>query len=73
MIEWTGISWRKLGFIDKFICWIMECVKILRFFVSFNGKLIEGFCPFKGLRQGHPLSPILFMFVAEGLTSIFHH
>jgi hypothetical protein len=51
----------------------MECVKILRFFVSFNGKLIEGFCPFRGLRQGDPLSPILFMFVAEGLTSIFHH
>jgi hypothetical protein len=74
-VDWNflKVPLRKIGFAEKFIYWIMECVKTVRFSVRFNGKLLESFCPSRGLRQGDPLSPILFMFVAEGLTSIFHH
>jgi hypothetical protein len=74
-VDWKFLetSLRKIGFADKFIGWIMECVKTVRFSVRFNGKLIQKFCPSRGLRQGDPLSPILFLFVAEGLTSLMNN
>jgi hypothetical protein len=45
-------------------------VTTVRYSVKFNGTLLEAFSPTKGLRQGDPLSPFLFLFVADGLSSI---
>uniref|UniRef100_A0A8R7V269 Reverse transcriptase domain-containing protein n=1 Tax=Triticum urartu TaxID=4572 RepID=A0A8R7V269_TRIUA len=60
----------KYGFSKKWITWIMVCVRSVRYTVKFNGELLECFTPTRGLRQGDPLSPYLFLFVAEGLTRI---
>lgn len=38
--------------------------------VKFSGTLLDSFAPLRGLRQGEPLSPFLFLFVADGLSSI---
>ena len=51
----------------------MVCVKTVRFSVIFNGKLLEKFKPTRGLRQGDPLSPYLFLFVADGLSALLQN
>jgi hypothetical protein len=63
---------RKLGFEDKFTKWVMTCVRTVNFSVRCNGELLETFSPSRGLRQGDPLSPYLFLFVADSLATLLN-
>jgi hypothetical protein len=51
----------------------MACVTTVKYSIKFNGTLLEAFSPSRGLRQGDPLSPFLFLFVADGLSTLLRN
>eukprot|EP00253_Pinus_taeda_P008007 PITA_08007 len=61
-----------LGFNYYFVSWIMGCISNVSFAVLINGAASPFFKSQRGLRQGCPLSPLLFLLVAEGLSRLIH-
>jgi len=57
----------RLDFCNK---WIRGCLESSTISVLVNGSPTEQFSPTKGLRQGDPLAPLLFLIVVEGLAGV---
>ena len=57
-----------LGFDIAFIRWIMSCFTTVSFSVLINCAASPFFHVERGIQQGFPLSPLLFLLVAEGLS-----
>jgi hypothetical protein len=56
------------GFSQQTTKWILSCVTSANFVVLVNGETSPFFHSGRGLRQGCPLSPLLFILVMEGLS-----
>eukprot|EP00253_Pinus_taeda_P036521 PITA_36521 len=61
-----------LDFKPTFISWIMGCISNVSYAILINGAATPFFKGQRGLRQGCPLSPLLFLLVAEGLSQLIH-
>nr|GEX27808.1 hypothetical protein [Tanacetum cinerariifolium] len=57
----------NLGFGSKWLSWIRACLSLSRASVLVNGSPTLDFSIKRGLKQGDPFSPFLFILVMEGL------
>lgn len=71
-MEWPFLEamMRTLGFEEKWISLVMRCVTSVSYSVLVNGVPFGKILPSRGIRQGDPMSPYLFLNVAEGLSSL---
>jgi hypothetical protein len=73
-VEWSFLEamMRRLGFCDWWVDLIMECVRTVSYAVIVNGQIVWSIQPSRGIRQGGPLSPYLFLLCAEALSSLIN-
>lgn len=74
-VEWAFLEkvMLQLGFAEGFVQLIMKCIRTVKFRFKVNGSCTDQITPGRGLRQGDPISPYLFLLCVEGLSALLQH
>lgn len=70
-VDWEFIEdvWFLKGFDSKWITWIKGCISNPKFSVFVNGRPRGRILVSRGIRQGDPIFPFLFLLVSEVLSA----
>ncbi|WOL00311.1 hypothetical protein Cni_G09024 [Canna indica] len=73
-VDWKALMGvcRLMNFPEKFIGWVKACLKAANYRCVLNGEQSEVFKSNKGVRQGDPLSPYLFIVLQELLSKLIN-
>uniref|UniRef100_A0A803QCK5 Reverse transcriptase domain-containing protein n=1 Tax=Cannabis sativa TaxID=3483 RepID=A0A803QCK5_CANSA len=74
-VEWSFIENMLIlmGFDQHWVHLIMFCVTTVSYNITHGGHSMGPITPSRGLRQGDPLSPYLFLICAKGLLLLLKH
>lgn len=71
-LEWDFIQLvlQRLGMHNKFSNWVMQCISTVSYSFLINDSVYGSVTPYRGIRQGEPISPYLFILCGEVLTGL---
>ena len=71
-LEWSFIKavFERLGFSAIWVNWIMQCISTVSYSFLINDTAREMVVPDRGIRQGDPLSPYIFILCGEVLSGL---
>lgn len=69
-VNWNFLMFllKRMGFGEKWLKWIWRCISTVSLALLVNGKSAGFFPTSRGIRQGDPLSPMLFIIIMEALS-----